>query len=56
MKQFIINLVIYFILISIVVGLVSYAMYGDATHGVPLIRIFMAMYFAYFKPLYKVKA
>ena len=56
MKQFLINIVIYFIIASIMVAIVSYFLTGDFTHGVPLIRVFVAMYFAYFKPLYKVKA
>lgn len=41
------SVLIWFTLLSIVVGIVSLILYRDPSKGVPLLRIFIAGYFTY---------
>ena len=52
-KEFWVNFVLYFIILSVVVGIISYFLTnGRSVMGVPPLRIVIAMYFAHRWPVY----
>jgi hypothetical protein len=47
----ILSAVIYFLLLSVIVAGVSYVLYGTLSHGFPALRVVLAFYFAFTRPL-----
>ena len=52
LKSFLINWVIYFMLITIVMAFLNFIT-GGFIHGVVIVRMFICMFLAYTNPIYK---